>query len=368
VSRPGDQSFAMKHWQETLDVARRIAGSAAGQKLAVATVVHIEGSAYRRPGAKLLIEGEGTMRGGVSGGCLEADVQAIALDAMQQGQACSRRYQTGADEDTVWGLGLGCEGTVEVFVQPVAPGMVDTWRAIARLLDGDEPFAVVTVLDGPAVGRLAVVAGGRLAAGGVGNEALDGILVRRASSLVSTQSSALEPLESTRVFIEVLVPPPWLTVFGAGDDAMPLVRLAAAIGFRVAVVDHRAAFVTPERFPDAHRRVIRRAAEALEGIPVDSTTAAVVMTHALEHDRSWVRALLATPVAYIGVLGPRSRVARILESAGEAGETRIFGPVGLDIGAEGPEQIAVSVLAEILAVRGHRAPRHLRERDVAIHA
>jgi len=368
VTRPGDHSFAMKHWQETLDVARRIAGSAAGQKLAVATVVHIDGSAYRRPGAKLLIEGEGTMRGGVSGGCLEADVQAVALDAMQQGRACSRHYQTGADEDTLWGLGLGCEGAVEVFVQPIEPGMLDTWRAIARLLDGDEAFAIATVLDGPAAGRVVVVAGARVAAGGVGNAGLDGILMRRAESLISSQISALERIEAARVFTEVLAPPPWLSVFGAGDDAMPLVRLAAAIGFRVAVVDHRAAFVTPERFPDAHRRVIRRAGEGLEGIPIDSDAAAVVMTHALEHDRAWVRALLTTPVGYVGVLGPRSRISRMLESAGDASEGRIFGPVGLDIGAEGPEQIAVSILAEVLAVRASRAPRHLREREAAIHA
>lgn len=368
MSRMGDQSFAMKHWQETLDVARRISGSAAGQKLAVATVVHIDGSAYRRPGAKLLIEGEGTMRGGVSGGCLEADVQAVALDAMQQGRACSRHYNTGADDDTVWGLGLGCEGRVEVFVQPIEPGMIETWRTITHLLDDDDPFAIVTVLDGPAAGRLLVVAGERLAAGSAGNAALDGILVRRAATLVSSRSSTLEPLEASRVFTEVLVPPPWLAVFGAGDDAMPLVRLAAGLGFRVAVVDHRAAFITPERFPDAQRRVVRRAGEGLEGIPVGSDAVAVVMTHTLEYDRAWVEALLPSRVGYVGVLGPRSRVNRILESAGGATDTRIFGPVGLDIGAEGPEQIAVSIVAEILAVRGNRAPRHLRERGAAIHA
>ena len=367
MTRPSDHSFAMKHWQETLGIARRI-GESTGAALAVATVVHIDGSAYRRAGAKLLIEAPGKMQGGVSGGCLEADVQEVALDAIQKRTACSREYRTGADEDTVWGLGLGCEGTVEVFVQPIAPDSIHSWRAIARFLDGDEPFAIATVLDGPAAGSASVVIHRRLAAGETGDTELDRQLITLATKHIALRSSSLERIDSTRVFVEVLVPPPWLAVFGAGDDAIPLVRLAAGVGFRVAVIDHRPAFVTQSRFPEAHRRLVHRAEEGLEGVPLEQGAGAIVMTHTLAHDRAWVRALLGTPVAYIGVLGPRSRISRILEAAGETPDPRVFGPVGLDIGAEGPEQIAVSVMAEVLAVRAQRSARHLRERDAAIHA
>lgn len=357
----------MKHWRETLEIAGRISAATPGKQLAIATVVHIVGSAYRRPGAKLLIEPQGAVWGGVSGGCLEADIREVALDVTRTRRVSLRHYRTGADHDSVGALGLGCEGEVDVFVQALEPDQIDSWRAMAPLLDGEAPFAVTTVLDGQAAGRMVITAGGRRAAGGTGSSALDGELVRRAGRSISQRSSTIDAVERTRVFTDVLVPPPWLTIFGAGDDAMPLARLAVEMGFRVAVVDHRAAFATAERFPGAHRRLVRRAGDGTAGIALVRDAAAVVMTHSFDHDTAWVRALLDTPVAYIGVLGPRERMQRVLESAAARSDARMFGPVGLDIGAEGPEQIALSVLAEVLAVRADRTGEHLRERDAAIH-
>lgn len=357
----------MKHWHETQDILRRLLG-AEELSFALATVTRIEGSAYRRPGAKLLVESSGAMRGAVSGGCLEADVREIGLSVMKQKEACTRHYDTGTDEDTPWGLGLGCDGEVDLVIQPITEQSRPAWEAAARRLEGDDAFAIATPVEGPAAGRPVVVGLDGDAEGSTGDEALDTALRRRAGALLRTGGTALETQNGVPVFIEVLEPPPLLAVFGAGDDAMPLVRMATDLGFRVAVIDHRPAFLTAERFPTASRLLTRRPHQGLGGLPLGSDDAAVVMMHALEQDRDWTRALADTPVAYIGVLGPRSRIARIRDAVGPAGGDRVYGPVGLDIGADGAEQIALSVLAELLAVRAGRVPKHLREREAAIHA
>ena len=353
----------MKHWQETRDIVARLRVGGAGHG-AVATVVRISGSAYRRPGAKLLVTDTNELFGGVSGGCLEADVREVGLDALRQGRACTRGYDTGADEDTVWGLGLGCEGQVELVVQPVTAATLPVWEAVGRLLDGDAPFAIVTATTGPGAGDSLVVVDGAVVAGTMGDASRDAALARRAADLVARGTSSLDPVGDGVVFTEVLLPPPWLTVCGAGDDAVPLVRLATDLGFRVAVVDHRPAFVAEGRFPAAQRRLTRRPEDGVAGLATGPDAAAVVMTHNLALDRAWVRAFAATPVGYIGVLGPRARTERIAPAVDQGS---LFGPVGLDIGAEGPEQIAVSVLAELLAVRAGRAGGHLRDRGAGIH-
>ena len=374
----------MKHWQETAQIVDRVAElAAAGRRAALATVVRITGSAYRRAGAKLLVEENGATRGGVSGGCLEADVREIALAVMREGVPRLRHYETGDDDRTVWGLGLGCNGAVDIFVQPVSSGdAVDAARQVGTLLAGDAPFAMSTVVRGPsaALGRM-LVAGGGLAGGSTGNPGLDREIARRSDTLLAAGESKLHDIESgdaetgsTGVFTEVHVPPPRLVICGAGDDAMPLAALASQVGFRVTVVDHRPAYLSPERFPDAER-VDRKPTDGLEGLPLGPRNYAVVMTHSFAHDREWVRRLLRTGARYIGLLGPRARRDEILEQIDASGEPggatetdRLFAPVGLDLGADGPEQVAVSILAELLAVRASRAPRHLRERAGVIHA
>ncbi len=358
----------MKHWHETLAIARRIRDASQPRDFAVATVVRIDGSAYRRPGAKLLVDAGGDMLGAVSGGCLEADVREVGLAAMRDGRSCTRRYDTGTDEETVWGLGLGCEGHVELYVQPITEATTPVWRAVGDLLEGEDAFAIATVTDGPGTGRSLAVTTAGIAAGTTGEPDLDAAIARAAAALIPAGSPSLQSIGAATLFLDLLVPPPRLAIFGAGDDAMPLARVAAGTGFRVAVVDHRPAFLTGERFPAAAPRLIRRSAAGLDGLPLGADDAAVVMMHALEHDREWVRALAASDVGYIGVLGPRDRIARIRDAVGGDAGGRIYGPVGLDIGADGAEEIALSILAEVLAVRSRREPRHLRQRATAIHA
>ena len=361
----------MKHWQETSQIlGRAIELAATGRRAALATVVRISGSAYRRAGARLLVEEGGGTLGGVSGGCLEADVREIALSVMREGGGGRlRHYETGDDDRTVWGLGLGCNGAVDIFVQPVTSAeTLDIARRVRTLLAGDAPFTVSTVVRGPsaALGRI-FVAGDGPPAGSTGIAALDDEVARRAQALLAAGEPQFYDIESTGVFTDVHVPPPRLVICGAGDDAIPLATHAAQVGYRVTVVDHRHAYLSRERFPDAER-VDRRPGDGLDGLPLGPRTQSVVMTHSFAHDREWVRGLLRTDAPYIGLLGPVARRDAILQQIDAAESDRLFAPVGLDLGADGPEQVAVSILAELLAVLAASEPRHLRERAGVIHA
>ena len=355
----------MKEWHETAAIAHRLREAlGTGERVALCTVVAIDGSAYRRPGAKLLVGPTIPSRGGLSGGCLEADAREVALEVLETGHTRIRSYETG--EDSVWGLGLGCDGTIEVFVQPVQPAQIAVWNRVAELLAGDDAFVLATVIAGPATGQSVVILGNQVT-GATGVEQVDGQLVRLADDRLADRRSRVVDVSESTVFCEVLQPPPRLVIVGAGDDAIPLARAAVAVGFRLTVVDHRAPYLAAERFPDAAHLVQAAPEDDTGPLALHRECYAVVMNHALVRDRAWIRTLLESPVPYVGVLGPRARIDRILRELGRDASDRVFGPVGLDIGANGPEQIAVSILAEILAVRAGRTPQHLRERMDAIH-
>ncbi len=348
----------MKTWLETRDVLDRLAECRRrGARAALATVVQVRGSAYRHEGAKLLVCEDGTTAGNVSGGCLEQDVREVPS------------YCSSADAIAAWDLGVGCEGQVDLYVEPaLAP------RPRERvLLDGRVPFAVCTVLAGPREAaraeRLVVTATGT--EGGLGSAGLDARAAARARELLEAGTAGLHDIAGRPVFIDVLLPPPELLVIGAGDDARPLVRFAAEVGFRVSVVDRRPGLLVPERFPQAARLVDSSGAELADRVPLDSASYVVVMTHNYADDQAYLRPLVKSAAAYIGILGPRQRTERILHELAALGpidEGRVYGPVGLDIGTDGAEQVALAVIAEILALRSGRGARSLRERLAPIHA
>ncbi|HEX7488929.1 MAG TPA: XdhC family protein [Anaeromyxobacteraceae bacterium] len=361
----------MKHWQDTAAVLERVPGIDSGRRAALATVVRISGSAYRRPGAKLVVDDSGSTWGGVSGGCLEADVRELALEVIRSRTPLLRHYDTGSGGSKVWGLGLGCEGSVDVFIQPASePVLRDVHRRLAVLMSARAPLVLTTFVDGSRAGHTHIqVPAGVGGTGGTGDAALDEAIGREAAALFERGESKLVQIGPHGVFIETLTPPPYLVIFGAGDDAIPLAQLAVQAGFDVTLVDHRPAYLAPERFPPPVRCVLRRATEGVAGLGLGRRHFAVVQTHSLEHDREWMRALLREPLAYLGLLGPRSREAALLQELGvEGGEpAQLFAPVGLDLGAEGPEQIAISIVAEALAVHAGRSPGHLRARSGGIH-
>lgn len=386
----------MIHWQESAEIFSRLSGvAAAGGRAALATVVRIVGSAYRRPGARLLVEAGGESLGGVSGGCLEADVREVAAQVLATGTPRLLHYDTGAGDEPT-GLGLGCRGLVDVFVQPATEGplaeLAPVWR---RRLAADEAFAAVTVVGGAeGVGATRLVGRDGGGDGSLGDEVLDRAAVALAVERLAAAGAPMHPAGGERppaahpaggtargaaagceeiagrlVFVEPLTPPPHLVVCGAGDDAVPLVALAAEAGFRVSVLDHRQRLLDEERFPAAWRRGTARPEDepAIE-LPPAGRSLGVVMTHSLAHDREWVRRLLAAGLPYVGLLGPRQRATELRREIGAEGDERLYGPVGLDLGADGPRQVAVSVVAELLAVLAGRRPRHLAERRAAIHA
>jgi len=359
----------MKQWLETREVLDFLARvREAGQRAALATVVRVRGSAYRHESAKLVVAEDGSTAGNVSGGCLEQDVREVALQVIRKGEPELRSYCSSADEIAAWDLGVGCEGQVDVYVE----------RAEARpreraLLDGRRSFVVCTLLDGKGErgkGKRVVVTpdgvDGDLGSGDVNRKA-----TTRARELLEAGESGIHEIGGRSIFFDVLVPPPQLVVLGAGDDARPLVRFAADVGFRVVVVDRRPGYLTRERFPGA-AALVESAGDELDAVlPLDAECYAVVMNHNFADDQAYVRALMKTPVAYVGMLGPRQRTERILRKLATEGpmdEARVYGPVGLDIGTDGAEQVALAVIAEILAVRSGRRARSLRERRAAIHA
>lgn len=321
------------------------AAHARGEAFALATVVTTAGSTYRRAGARLFIPATGEPIGNVSGGCLEGDVARIGQEVISDGQPRLAAFDMTADDDAVWGYGLGCNGSIEIFVEPAAGAL-----EAAAALRAAQPTCLVTVLTGPSAGAHRLQTDGAAAAA-----------LRSGIPVLS-----LEGRE--RTFYEPILPPMRLIVCGAGHDAIPLVRQAAELGWRVTVADVRRTLLNAERFPGA-ADFCDADPEAAAGITApDARTAVVLMSHSYLRDIAYLRSFLDMGLAYLGVLGPRGRTAQMLGELGEPGAIeRLHAPAGLDIGAEGPEEVARAIVAEILAVTRGRGGGPLRERSGPIH-
>lgn len=311
----------------------------------LATLVSVEGSSYRRPGARLLVTEQRIRVGSISGGCLEEDVMARAAQVHATGRPDAVVYDTTSENDLVWGVGLGCHGVVRVLLEklPTRPG----WAAALAENFARRRSTALTVVHN---GGDALLWGTRLAAPG-------------------------DCPDPEAVFLDVIAPPTALTIFGAGDDAQPLARLAKELGWHVTVADPRAAFATAARFPTADAFVVGPADQLVAKVAPGPDALAVVMTHHYVHDVPILRDLLGRPLAYLGLLGPRKRAEKILSDLEQAGariapeqRARLHAPVGLDIGADSPEQVALSILAEMQATLTRRDARPLRERTRPIHA
>ncbi|WP_165822027.1 XdhC family protein [Hymenobacter edaphi] len=359
---------------------------AAGRACALATVVEVEGSAYRRPGARMLVTDDGQLTGAISGGCLEGDARQRARQALQRRQPALVTYDTSDEDDPRHGLGPGCQGVVRILLEPLdfedADNPLELLRGFAR---HPEPAVLATVFRcaaGQAVAdlgqRLLLMPGGQVRGSALDNLALTAQLRADANQALAQDQSLIReypaaPGSTVRVFLEVLRPPLRLAVYGAGNDAQPLVRLAAGLGWHVTVVDGRPRQAAAERFPEAADvRVV-----TLGEVPALPLTAdyAVLLTHNYAYDLAVLQRLLGAPTSYIGLLGPRQKAARLLEELREEvpdAETRLAGrlysPIGLNLGAETPEEIALSIVAEIQAVRQGRPGGMLTHSQDPIHA
>jgi xanthine dehydrogenase accessory factor len=310
---------------------------------ALATVVGVRGSSYRRPGARAVFPVGGDPIGSLSPGCLETELVDDARRVAETGTAMLREFDLTGDDEVELGYGMGCQGVIEVFVEPSssARSFAHHFRAVAR---ERSDHALVTLLDGNAAGsRLA------LSANAIASQV--GSMPEEAGGVAQAQLAGGDPhvaqLENRRAFVELLRPPIRLALFGDRSDAPALADAARALGWDVACVSRS------ERIPDSL---------------LDRRTFAVVMNHAYLTDGDRLRALLDSSVPYIGMLGPRGRTERLLsEVEGHPGLDRVFAPAGLDVGAEGPQEIASSIVAEILAVDRGRSGGSLRDRGAPIH-
>ena len=349
---------------------------------ALATVVEVLGSAYRRPGARMLVTDDGQLTGAISGGCLEGDARQRARQAIFRGQPALVTYDTRDEDDPRHGLGPGCQGVVRILLEPLDYTAPDNPVELLRgFAEHPEPAVLATVFEADAHGPRAAV-GQRLllsAAGALrGTPRLAGPLAEAARRTLALGQSAVLDVETdagpVRALLEVLAPPLRLRVYGAGNDAQPLVRLAASLGWHLTVLDGRPNLATAARFPEAAEvRVLPVA--ALPDETLDNTAYAVLLSHNYAYDLAALARHLAAGTPYIGLLGPRLKATRLLDELGlsaaeqrELLRTRLHSPIGLDLGSETPEEIALAIVAEIQAIHQRRNGRPLRERTGTVPA
>ncbi|MBC7899736.1 MAG: XdhC family protein [Saprospiraceae bacterium] len=295
--------------KEIKEILKSVAALADGEKAILATVIAVHGSGYRLPGARMLALENGDTFGMVSGGCLEADVLERAKKVLASGNSEVFTYDTTQDENSVFSLNMGCRGVIEILLE----------------------------------------------------------LVGTDSPIIEKMRAAYEGREASEDFET----PVAVMLFGAGADAVPFVRIASELGWQVTVYDHRPAFLTEERFPDARKLTLQKTDEIPDTTDADDRTAAVIMTHNYARDRLILPALLRSDVFYVGALGPKRRTEQLLDEIGgtfsEERLSRLYAPVGMDIGGDTPESIALSIIAEIQSVLKNRGGGHLRDRQGSIY-
>ena len=346
----------------------------ARRRTALATVVRVSGSAYRREGAKVAIDETGITTGMISGGCLEPEVVETAAGVLRDGQPRARRFDL--EDDVLWGLGMGCGGTVDVLIELVTKH--PAWKHWLLSLSQGEA-AVRAVVHGPAEGPLPVGSWTLIRERGATVGTLDGnaveAVVAAAQPLLGADrpTSRTQIIEGAEILFDVNRPPVEVVLFGAGQDAVPVADFALRLGLSVTVVDPRPVLANSDRFPGT-KVIVAHPSEYDDKVYLDAQSFVIIMNHQLERDQAALFFALESDALYVGVLGPRLRFEKLLGNLEKEGFQatpqqldRLRNPVGLDIGAEGPEEIAVAVLAELLAVRNGFGAGFLRERPGGIH-
>jgi len=355
-----------------------------GKKTALATVVHVDGSSYRRPGARMLITEDGQITGSISGGCLEGDALRKALLVMMQQKSSLVTYDTNDEDDAKLGLGLGCNGIIQVLIEPIditkpnnpiqflktissnkrQQNILITLFSLQNKRKAQYGTCLLVAEDGSISGDISVLKNNLL------QDAREALLNNHSFF----KNYATENNDLT-AFIELVNPPVSIVVIGAGNDVVPLVKMADILGWETTVVDGRPDQAKKDRFVSGCQVIVSKPENVLKQLNIDDQTVFLLMTHNYNYDLAMLRVLLTKKVRYIGSLGPRKKLDRMLDELNEEGITVtdkqrsvIYGPVGLDIGADTPEEIALSVLAEIKAVLSSRDGRSLRENNEAIHS
>ena len=350
------------------------------KQTALATVVHVEGSSYRRPGARMLVTDDGQLTGAISGGCLEGDALRKALLAISQGQNKLVTYDTTDEDDAKFGVQLGCNGIVHILFEPIKSEVAANPIALLQaLMKGREPAVLVTLFslrNGHQPGTSLLYRKDVLQT--TLPEGLKGTVLKDAEETLSTCASSFNSYkhegEALQGFVEYLPPPVSVVIAGAGNDVQPLVKMASILGWQTTVADGRRTHAIQGRFPQADKILVAKPEEILTCVETDAQTVFLLMTHNYNYDVALLKALLKKDCAYIGVLGPKKKMQRMFDDLRADGvevtderRARIYSPVGLDIGAETAEEIAVSIVAEVKAVLSKRSGGLLKDKQAAIH-
>ncbi|CAM3603185.1 XdhC/CoxI family protein [Pontibacter korlensis] len=355
----------------------------ANMQTALATVVHVEGSSYRRPGARMLVREDGQLTGAISGGCLEGDALRKARRVMYEQKTMLVTYDTTDEDDAKLGVGLGCNGIIQILIEPINPeGPANPITFFKSFLSSRQTAVLVTLFslehrsaEQPGTCLFVTEEGVQ---GNCSDESIVKALLADARKVLQNRTSITKTYISEKSaltgFVELLKPAVALVVAGAGNDAIPLTNIAAILGWQVTVVDGRSSYATAERFPAAQRVLVAKPEQALPKLQLDAQTVFVLMTHNYNYDLAMLRQLLPLRLPYIGSLGPKKKLERMLAELQEEGIkysaeelAGVFGPTGLDIGAETSEEIALSIIAEIKAVLSKKAGASLRDKPGVIH-
>ena len=350
---------------------------------ALATVVHVEGSSYCRPGARMLIREDGQMTGAISGGCLERDALRKTSLVMIEQKSKLVTYDTNDEDDAKLGIGLGCNGIIQVLIEPIKLSDPNNPIQLLKSIVATRQQNVLVTLfslqreNQEQYGTCLLISEDGKVTGDV--SLLKDILITDSKKVFSSKQSSFRNYVTHNInqtaFIELIPPPVHIVVIGAGNDVIPLVKMADLLGWETTVIDGRPDYADKKRFVSACQVIISKPENALEKLTIDDQTVFLLMTHNYNYDLAMLRALLKRKVLYIGSLGPRKKSDRMIEELKEEGMSltseqlsSLYGPVGLDIGAETSEEIALSILAEIKAVLSSKNGQSLRENTSGIHS
>lgn len=350
------------------------------RKAALATVVKVRGSSYRSPGARMLITDDGKWVGSISGGCLEGDALRKARQVMQDKKPLTVTYDTREESNQNLGIGLGCNGVIDVLIEPADPADENNAvRLFENLLHIKEPLALATVFSSPHLtGEKLLITADKEKRATFSEAGLNELVTSDLLKVFETQRSEAKEYvvgdKHFEVFIELIQPAVSLIIFGGGFDARPVSQLAKSLGWQVMVTDECVAHIAPVFFPSADKLSLCQREFIDRDFDITPYTACVLMSHNYEYDRDVLKKLLSSPTPYIGILGPRKRFDKMTEEFGAQGITlthhdlhRIHSPIGLDIGAEAPDEIAVSIIAEIQGKFANRSGGFLKYRNAPIH-
>lgn len=357
----------------------------AGKKSALAAVVHLNGSSYRRPGARMLVTDDGELTGAISGGCLEGDALRKAMLVLSQQQSKLVTYDTSDEDDATIGVQLGCAGVIQVLFEPIHPNENNNPIQLLRKAVALRQKSVLVTLfsledkKNEQPGTCLLMEENGNISGSIPYPELQDDIMENVHHAMQQQASSFKNYviknSSVTAFIEFLQPPVSLVVVGAGNDAISMMQFADIIGWDVRVVDGRSTHAKPERFVAACQVLVSKPEKVLDQIPIDQQTVFVMMTHNYNYDLAMLKVLLLRKVKYIGMLGPKKKLERMLDELRDEGImlteeqlNTIYGPSGLEIGAETAEEITLSIIAEIKAVLSGKQGGSLRNKQEEIHS